>query len=342
VSFACGSRTFAAMAGIEWADAQRLAITGPGRCEVETVRVPVAPLGPRDVVVRNTASLVSAGTELSMFTGAHLGLARADHWAKYPWCPGYAVTGIVEAIGDEAAAMLGVGPGDRVFHDGNHQTRSRVNLDFSVVRALPDGLDDDAALFHKLLGIALTAFRLAPVRFGEDVAVIGQGLVGILAAQLARESGALRVTGCDITGGRLAMSRACGVDVQLDLRETTLAGADLVIEAVGLAASTDAAIKGVRDGGRVVLLGSARERLEFDPYFDVHLRGVTIVGAHESRLSREQRRADEAFIVHLLASGRVDVGPLVTHRMPYTAAQRAYVGLRDETDTFVGVVLQYA
>jgi 2-desacetyl-2-hydroxyethyl bacteriochlorophyllide A dehydrogenase len=332
------------VADVEWAEVERLAMTSPGRCEVETVRLPVAPLGPDDVLVRNTASLVSAGTELAIFTGAHLGLQRPDHWAKYPWCPGYSAVGVVEAIGARAASTLGVGPGDRVVHDGNHQTRSRCNLGYSRARPVPADLSDEKALFAKLLDIALTAFRLAPVRFGEDVAVIGQGVVGLLAAQLAREAGAHTVTGCDLTDGRLAMSKRCGIDRQLDQRERTLAdagGADLVVEAVGLAASTDAALKGVRDAGRVVLLGSARERLEFDPYFDVHLRGVTIIGSHESRLTRAERRADEPFTRHLLASGRVDVEPLVTHRMPFTDAQRAYEGLRDERDEFVGVVLTY-
>jgi 2-desacetyl-2-hydroxyethyl bacteriochlorophyllide A dehydrogenase len=329
---------------VEWAEVERLVMTAPGRCEVETTKLPVAPLGPDDLLVRNTASLVSAGTELAIFTGTHLGFQRADHWASYPWCPGYSAIGVVEAIGADAAAKLGVGPGDRVVHDGNHQARSRLNLAFSTVRAVPEGLADDAALFNKLLNIALTAFRLAPVRLGEEVAVIGQGIVGLLAAQLARVAGAHAVTGCDLTDGRLAMSKRCRVDRQLDLRERTLAdagGADLVVEAVGLAASTDAALKGVREHGRVVLLGSARERLEFDPYFDVHLRGITIVGSHESRLTKAQRQADAPFTLHLLASGRVDVAPLVTHRMPFTEAQRAYEGLRDDRDEFVGVVLTY-
>ncbi len=332
------------MAEVEWADVERLTMTAVGRCEVETVRLPVAPLGPDDVLVGNTASLVSAGTELAIFTGTHLGFERPDHWAKYPWCPGYSAVGVVEAIGDGAAAMLGVGPGDRVVHDGTHQTRARLNLGFSSVRAVPYELSDEAPLFTKLLDIALTAFRLAPVRFGEEVAVVGQGIVGILAAQLAREAGAFRVTGCDVSDGRLAMSKRCGVDRQLDLREHALAdvgGADLVVEAVGLAASTDAALKGVREQGRVVLLGSARERVEFDPYFDVHLRGVTIVGAHESRVPSARRRADTPFTRHLLASGRVDVAPLVTHRMPFVEAQHAYEGLRDRRDEFVGVVLTY-
>jgi 2-desacetyl-2-hydroxyethyl bacteriochlorophyllide A dehydrogenase len=332
------------VADIEWAEAERLTMTAVGRCEVETTRLPVAPLGPDDVLIRNSASLVSAGTELAIFTGTHLGFQRTDHWAKYPWCPGYAAVGVVEAIGQGAVATLGVGPGDRVVHDGNHQTRARCNLAFSTVRALPAGLSDEAALFTKLLDIALTAFRLAPVRFGEEVAVVGQGVVGLLAAQLAREAGAFTVTGCDVSDGRLAMSKRCGIDRQLDLRARSLAdagGADLVVEAVGLAASTDAALKGVRENGRVVLLGSARERLEFDPYFDVHLRGITVVGSHESRLSSAQRHADTPFTRHLLASGRVDVAPLVTHRMPFTDAQRAYEGLRDQRDEFVGVVLTY-
>ncbi len=66
-----------------------------------------------------------------------------------------------------------------------------------------------------------------------------------------------------------------------------------------------------------------------------------MIGAHEWRRNREQRAPYHAFLEHLLASGRVQVDPLVTHRIPFAEAQRAYEGLRDEPGTWLGVLLEY-
>jgi threonine dehydrogenase-like Zn-dependent dehydrogenase len=119
------------------------------------------------------------------------------------------------------------------------------------------------------------------------------------------------------------------------------ASAPYVIEAVGLAAALRAALDAVEPDGRVVVLSSPREKIEIDPYFDIHHRGVQMVGAHEWRRDRAQRAPYDAFLEHLLARERVVVDPLVTHRVPFADAQRAYEGLRDRPDEWLGVLLEY-
>ena len=315
-----------------------------GRCDVEPIDVVDASLGPRDVVVRSRASLVSPGTELAIFTREHRGFEVPDHWARYPWYPGYATVGEVVACGADVEALAG----RRVFHRMPHASAYRLPADW--VQPVPDGIGDEDALFFTLLQIAMTALRRAPLRFGEQVVVIGQGIVGNLVAQLAREAGARRVAGADLRAPRLAVAARCGVDEQWDLRAGSIdeylaafppPGAEYVVEAVGAGASVDAALKATAPGGRCVLLGSTRATLEFDPYFDVHKKGIDVIGAHEDTVDPSTRARDRAFVWELLASGRVAVTPIVTHRVPFAEAQRAYEGLRDDKDHWLGAVLEH-
>ena len=92
-----------------------------------------------------------------------------------------------------------------------------------------------------------------------------------------------------------------------------------------------------------IVLSSPRERVEIDPYFDIHHRGVQLIGAHEWRRSREQRAPLRP--VPRAPAGdpaRVQVDPLVTHRVAFGDAQRAYEGLRDRSRAWLGVLLEYA
>jgi 2-desacetyl-2-hydroxyethyl bacteriochlorophyllide A dehydrogenase len=309
-----------------------LVFTDQGVCEVAQHDLPTE-LGSREVLIRNRLGLISPGTELAMFCRTHPGFEVEGHWARYPYYPGYCSVGVVEAVGDR---VDGIALGDRVVHQANHSTHTRQPA--SAVIRVGDALSDERAVFLKLLGIALTPQLLAPLRFGESALVVGLGLVGNLAAQLCREAGAFPLAGVDRSRARVALAERCGLPAT---ESTDGLNASYVVEAVGLAAALRAALDAVDPDGRVIVLSSPREKLEIDPYFDIHHRGVQLVGAHEWRRTREQRAGHDAFLEHLLATGRVHVDPLVTHRVPFAEAQRAYEGLRDEPDRWLGVLLEY-
>jgi threonine dehydrogenase-like Zn-dependent dehydrogenase len=321
---------------------ERLVFTAPHTCEVERVELDEH-LGRREVLLRNRVGLVSPGTELAIFNRTHRGFDVEGHWARYPWWPGYAGVGEVVAVGERVTE---VAIGARVMHGATHATFARA--DASTVIPLRDDLSDERAAFLKLLGIALTPQLLAPIAFGERALVIGLGMVGNLAAQLCREAGAFTVTGADRSARRLEVAGACGVGELLDVAGSPLAeqvGADrpaYVVEAVGLGETVADALHVVAPDGRVVILSSPRTKVEIDPYFDVHHPGVHVIGAHEWRRDRAARRPYDAFLQHLLVSERVLVGPFVTHRVPFgPGLQRAYEGLRDDPDEWLGVVIEY-
>ena len=202
-----------------------------------------------------------------------------------------------------------------------------------------------------MLQIAMSSIRQAPVYFGENVLVIGMGLVGNLCAQLCGLAGAGQVAAADLAAPRLAQAQACGVDLAFNLSEKPLSewlpelgprGANFVVEAVGSGPTIDLAIKAAADHGRVVLLGSPRDKLELDPYFDIHRTGVHLIGAHAGTVDAATRERDLPLLWSLLAKGRIKVEPLITHVLPYTEGQTAYEGLRDRKDEYLGVLLEYA
>lgn len=313
--------------------AERLVFTARGVCEVEQVDLDEN-IGPQEVLIRNRLGLISPGTELAIFTGEHRGFEREDHWAGYPWWPGYSNVGEVIAAGSRS----GFTAGDQVIHEGTHGTHARQHA--ATVVKVPDQLSDERAVFFKLLGIAFTPQLVSPVGTGEHAAVVGLGMVGNLAAQLCREAGAWDVIGVDLSAGRRAKARACGisaVDTLMDVGTPSY-----VIEAVGLGATVRDAIRATAPRGRTILLSSPRETVEIDPYFDIHHPSKSVIGTHESARSRAERRPHDAYLLSLLEHARVHVHPFVTHTMPFGAGlQEAYVGLRDDPDHFMGVVIEY-
>jgi threonine dehydrogenase-like Zn-dependent dehydrogenase len=128
-----------------------------------------------------------------------------------------------------------------VCFSGKHVTYSKVKASF--VGPLPHGTDPQVAAFHSIVGHAMTGPRLAPPRFGENVVVVGLGLIGNLTAQLFRLAGAGVVAGADLYEFRLRKAREAGaIDAAFNVGERALSdwvddlgpyGAELIVDAVG-------------------------------------------------------------------------------------------------------------
>ena len=315
------------------------------QCEVEEIELN-EDLDCDEVLVQNAASLISAGTELAMYARTHRGFDEPEFtYASYPFYPGYSTVGQIIKVGD---GVDNLSKGDRVYHIGTHATYSRLKETQCFL--LSSNLSDEKALFCRPVTIAMTAPRLEAVKFGENVLVVGLGMIGNLCGQLYKQSGANVVAGADFSVNRLAKAAECGFDLEFNLNEKPLVdwtenlqphGAELVVEAVGVAEATDSCFKAVAEKGRVVLLGSTRSNMEIDPYFDIHRKGVHIVGAHERNVAAEVRKRDVSFIFNLLEQDRVKVDPLITHRLQFTDAKNAYDRLLNSKDEYLAVLLKY-
>lgn len=171
------------------------------------------------------------------------------------------------------------------------------------------------------LGGAVQATLIEPVT-AKYVVVYGDGPMALLAAGVARASGARKVSLVGMVPSRLEVAKRMGADavynisdrvdyVQAFKDETHGVGADVVIEMAGAPASVKNAFDSVRKGGRVTLFGITPKPVELDINFSIILRQVTVRGVAGRHMWDTWRLVDG-----LLASGQLDPSPVITHRLP--------------------------
>lgn len=323
----------------------RVVWTQKGVAEIETFEAPSPKEG--QLLLRARATLISPGTERAFF----LGLPNTSQ--KYPQHAGYSNVG---EIGEIGAKVEGFKVGDRVACAAGHSSHVVVNA--ANCLPVPEDAPDEEAVFFNLAAIAMQGVRKARVELGESVAVIGAGLIGLMAMQLAKLNGALPAISVDKDEGRLSFARQAGADVTLiaddsalsSVREVTGAdGAAVVIEATGHPEAIPQAFALAGTFGRVILLGSTRgetEKVNF--YRDVHKKGLTIIGAHAAMRPRVESSAgwwttkdDQRVALKLLALKRLTIQPLITHRFACQDAPQAYALLREWDLRALGMVLDW-
>jgi len=190
------------------------------------------------------------------------------------------------------------------------------------VQGAPDGLDPALVTLAEPLSSCINAHEKAEVRMGDAVAILGAGPVGCMHAVLARARGAFQVVLVDVDAGRLALAAPFGADARVDAsaedpvaavrRLTGGRGASVVVAATPSPQAAVQAVEMARKGGRVVQFGGLPQG-ESRPGLDVnrihyqalHLIGVTTFAPRHNRQALE-----------LIASGRLPVAQLVTHRFP--------------------------
>ena len=193
------------------------------------------------------------------------------------------------------------------------------------VHALPPGVTLRAAALTEPLGVALYGTRRARVGPGDRVLILGAGPIGLLALQTCRAAGAREVWQADLRPERRALAERLGAAGVLDVSREDLATAltragvvpDVVLECSGSPAAFAAALRAVRAGGRVGVLGYySDERAEIRPS-DIMMRDLEVIGA-------VCPTGTWATALELLATGRVDTEALITHVLPLDRFEEAY------------------
>jgi len=363
--------------------------------EVTVQDVPAPQLLPGCVLVRIAASLVSAGTERasSEFAGKSLlqkakarpdlvrdvvskvrrdGLASAVRAVRsrldQPTPLGYSSAGTVIGVG-EGVNDLAVG--DRVACAGaNHA----VHAEFAciprlLVARIPDAAPvsfEDAA-FTTVGAVALHGIRVAEVKIGDVVAVIGLGLLGQLTVQVLRAAGCV-VLGMDLASDRAELALRLGAtaactssDIFHDicLQHTGGFGADAVLITAETPSSDPVNLAGriARDRAVVVAVGTVGMEIERKAYYEKELdfRLSRSYGPGRYDVAYEQKGRDypighvrwtetrnmEAFL-RLLVDGKLDVQSLITHRFSIDRVNAAYDIINGRTQArFLGVLFTY-
>lgn len=332
--------------------ARRLLCTAIGQIEWETFEIPEAP-APHEVVVRTACSLISAGTELAMYSGSHSGFSRPDP-PQFPIDMGYALAGAVQTVGCEVTEWA---EGDRVIVYAPHGDWALCDVRTTNMWRLPPDVTLEQGALAVLGGISAVGVRQGTVTLGETVVVLGLGLVGQFAAQLSRLSGARPVFGVDLLPSRVRIAGAKGICAlnpdESDVEETVYDAtggqmAEVVIEATGNPGVVPQALDLAGEGGRVVLLGSPRGAAEIDLYKAVHHKGVSLIGAH-ARVSGHPhttrdpwtRERNLDLVLRLFADGSLQSEGLISHRVQPDEVGKTYEMLVERPGDFLGVLIEW-
>lgn len=274
---------------------------------------------------------------------------------------GYCNVGRVRQLG---VGVTGFEVGERVVSNGKHA--EAVSVPVNLCAKVPATVSDEEASFTVLGAIALQGIRLAEPTLGEAFVVTGLGLIGLITVQLLRAHGC-RVLGLDFDSERLAMARSFGAEV-VDLS----AGQDPVtaatafsrgrgVDGVILTASTKSsepvhqAALMCRKRGRIVLVGVTGLELSRGDFFEKELTFQVSCsygpGRYDANYEEKgndypvgfvrwtEQRNFEA-VLDMMADGRLDMKPLVSHRFSITEAEQAYE-LVGGAGKSLGILLQY-
>ena len=274
---------------------------------------------------------------------------------------GYCNVGTVLEAG---AGVSGFVVGDRVVSNGKHA--EVVSVPLNLCARVPDPVPDEDAAFTVLGAIALQGIRLVQPTLGETVVVTGLGLIGLVAVQLLRAHGC-RVLGLDFDADKLALARSFGAEVvDLSAGQDPVAAAQTFsrgrgVDAVIIAASTKSnepvhqAALMCRKRGRIVLVGVTGLELSRADFYEKELSFQVSCSYGPGRYDpsyeeqgndypvgfvrwTEQRNLEA--VLDMMADGRLDVKPLISHRFALEKAEEAYA-LVGGAGPSLGILLQY-
>jgi L-iditol 2-dehydrogenase len=197
-------------------------------------------------------------------------------------------------------------------------------VQLGAIQAVPEGLDLAYAAISEPLSSCVHAQERGEVGLGDTVAIVGAGPVGCIHASLARTRGAARIYMADVFEDRLEMAEAFAPDATIDaakhdtvqevLRLTGGRGAEVVITATPAPIACVQAVEMARKGGRILVFGGLPKGnskpgvdMNLVHYNALHLMGTTIFAPRHQRIA-----------LQLMASGRIPMDRLVTHRFPLT------------------------
>jgi L-iditol 2-dehydrogenase len=187
-----------------------------------------------------------------------------------------------------------------------------------ILYRLPDPVTFEQAALVEPFAIALHAISRATITLNDTVVVIGAGMIGLALTQALKHTGCGRLICVDIAAERLELARQCGAtDVINSANQnagdtiqqlTSGRGADLSFEAVGVTATVDLALRSVRKGGTVTLVGNVAPKIDFPLQIAV-TRELTIHGSCASR-------GEYPACLAMLGRGELEAAPLISATAP--------------------------
>ncbi len=325
--------------------------------QIVVADLPSRPLRPGEARVR-VASAGICGSDMAIIRGL-------NPFARYPVVPGHEFSGTVAEI----AGGADFHPGQRVYvkplptcmqcaaclageHNHCEQLQvlgvhtdgayaEEVVVPTYLLRPLPDDMSFDEGAMIEPAAIGVHIINRALLRPGDNVAILGAGVIGLLTAQVAKARGAGAVFATDVIDSRLQLARDLGVDatanpqredpVQVGL--AAIGPFDVVVDLAGPRHTLKQAIAMARPGARIMLLVPPEEpTVLIEDYTSVFRKELTL------RVSRLYG-ADFDEAAPLIAAGQVKVTPLITHTFPLDRVSEAIATVADRRENAIKVLL---
>jgi threonine dehydrogenase-like Zn-dependent dehydrogenase len=209
-----------------------------------------------------------------------------------------------------------------------------VVLPAECCTVVPDALDDDEATVVEPFSIGLYAAQMAQLAPGARVGIIGSGPIGLCTLLAIRGLTHATVYVTDLLDERLAVARTCGADwtgnprqqdVVKSIRQVEPFGLDAVFECAGEQEALDQGLELLQPGGALLVIGIPEvDRISLD---------INLMRRNELRLLNVRRQNEcVAAAVEMIAGGRVNIRPLVTHHFPLDQAPQAFELVAERRD----------
>lgn len=208
--------------------------------------------------------------------------------------------------------------------DGGFASYAVIPVDNA--RPTPANVPPKIAAFQDALGNAVHTVMAGPVE-GRDVLITGMGPIGLFSVSICKALGARRVIVTEISPYRISLAEQVGADVILNPQKENVGealsrlapeGVDATLEMSGHPSSLALAIDHTKPGGRISLLGVFKENVQTVDVNKAIFKGLSIQGIVGRKLWETWDQMGE-----LLASGKLDLDPVVTHEMPFTEFEKA-------------------
>ena len=313
---------------------KKATLYGAGDLRIETESFDPGSLAADQILVRTVATGFSTGTDLANYLGRSTELPGAP---DYPRGVGYSNAGIVWKTGSAVRSEKG---GDSVFSIQPHRS-AFVARETDLLVHVPEFLDPAQVSLGYLVNLGVSALRCVQYQTGERIAVVGLGVIGLCTIALGRAMGAPIVAiANDPTRAGLAKQLGAQAAYQSGkfAADTVFdgEGADIVVLTATTWDAFRTSVDVARYGGRVSVLGfpgRAQAPPDFNPLDPQWFYGKQLTLSAAGFAPRvECRAADIRFnlrrnltaIFEWMASGTLDLAPLISHRLPFERMQEAY------------------
>ena len=291
---------------------------------------PASPVG-NEVLCQAVFTGLTNGTERNQLIGGNYSTSE-DH---LPVSDGYQNVGRVIETGPDVTKLQ---IGDLIYASVNHVERFTIREDGLLLK-LPEDVEPGEAALFGISGVAMHCCRRVDPRIGEKVLIVGQGCIGMFAAQIAYAMGA-RVTVCDIEESRLEQIRQLGIAEQVFNtsgdgwdKQIHDGAFDAVMDFAGVPDMVTPMIRACKTRGRLLLVAG---RFDVNYTFNIgQFKEISILQCSHFTCD------DLENLCRFLRQGSIKIAPLIRHRVHLDEAPQIYRWLRDEPMRLLGTVFQW-